>query len=153
MNKPSFDLTDGKLTPMHSLQRRFSTGLMENSYLLNKFYKKYMDYYSIDLTENLFERLIINTKANNQKLVIVRCPVLENFIGDGSNEFYSFKEFFNANGTYYIELEDSLNHSSLENTSKYFLENDGHPSPVGAALFASKLKLIVLNLYKNSAGN
>lgn len=153
MNKPSFDLTDGKLTPIHSLQRRFSTSLMENSYLLNKFYKKYMDYYSIDLTENLFERLIINTKANNQKLVIVRCPVLENFIGDGSNEFYSFKEFFNANGTYYIELEDSLNHSSLENTSKYFLENDGHPSPVGAALFASKLKSIVLNLYKNSAGN
>lgn len=153
MNKPSFDLIEGKLTPRYSSQRGISISLMENSYLLNKFYKKYMDYYSIDLTENLFQRLINNTKSNKQNLVIVRCPVHENFIGDGSNEFYSFKEFFNANGTYYIELEDSLNHLSLEHTSKYFLENDGHPSKEGAEQFASKLKSIVLNLYENSSDN
>ena len=112
-----------------------------------------MDYYSIDLTENLFERLIFNTYSNKQDLVIVRCPVLENFIGDGSDEFYSFKEYFDSNGTKYIELEDKLNHLSLGHASKYFLENDGHPSPMGAALFASKLKSIVQNLYENSAGN
>lgn len=143
MNKPSFDIANDNLKLRTNSNQGCSEKFFENSYLLNKFYKKYMQYYSIEITKKIFDRLMNQSSLNNHKLYIIRCPVLESFDNFRTNDFYSFKEYFIGKHQTYIELIDSMSNLQHDFIQSLYLEKDGHPSRRGAKYFAKVLSKII----------
>ena len=143
MNKPSFDIVYNKLQlRVNELPGVFDI-IFENSYLLNRFYKKYMDYYSIEISKKLFERLNASTENSNQKLIIVRCPLRETLLNKNKNEFYSFSEFCKKRNIRYYDLYYSMEEHSKEYINNFYLKNDGHPSEAGANYLATSIVRII----------
>jgi len=136
MNKPSYDIINDSLQFRINGKPAIVTNLFEHSYLLNRFYKKYMDYYSIELAEKVFHKLIIMIRAQKQKLIVIRCPVIESLLTQNRNEFYSFSDFFKKEKIDYYELYDKMIDMSEDYLKTLYLKNDGHPSEIGAKYFS-----------------
>jgi hypothetical protein len=136
MNKPSYDIINDSLQIRINSKSSFLTNLFENSYLFNRFYKKYMDYYSIKLAEKIFHKLIVMTRANGQKLIIMRLPILEALLSHNRNEFYSFSDFFKKEKIDYYEFYDKMISMPKDYLKTLYLKNDGHPSEIGAKYFS-----------------
>jgi hypothetical protein len=150
MNKPSYDLINDSLHFRISKEKSIVTNLLEHSYLLNRFYKKYMDYYSIKLAEKLFLKLIKMTKEQKQKLIIVRCPVVESLLTNNSYQFYSFKDFFRKQQIEYYELYDRMIDLNKNFLMTLYLKNDGHPSERGAKYLANAIYDILIRSWHNT---
>lgn len=136
MNKPSYDISNDSLQLRTNNKSSFVTNLFEHSYLLNRYYQKYMDYYSIVLAKKIFHKLIVITRANRQKLIVMRCPTLEALLTHNRNDFYSFSDFFNNEKIDYYELYDKMIDLPENYLKTLFLRKDGHPSEFGAKYFS-----------------
>ncbi len=91
-----------------------------------------MDYYSIELAEIIFRKLIVLTRAHNNKLIVIRCPAIEALLSHNRNNFYSFSDFFRKEKIDYYELYDKMINLPEDYLKTLYLRNDGHPSEIGA---------------------
>lgn len=136
MSKPSYDIINDSLQLRINSKSSIVTNLFEHSYLLNRFYKKYMDYYSIEVAEKIFHKLIVMTRAHNHKLIVIRCPAIEALLTNNRNDFYSFSNFFKKEKIDYYELYDKMIDMPEDYLKTLYLKNDGHPSEIGAKYFS-----------------
>ena len=136
MNKPSYDIINDSLQFRINNKSSIFTNIFEHSYLFNRFYKKYMDYYSIELAEKIFHKLIVTTRANRQKLIIIRLPIVETLLTHNRNDFYSFADFFKKEKIDYYEFYDKMISMPEDYLKTLYLKNDGHPSEIGAKYFS-----------------
>ncbi len=144
MNKPSYCINNDSLKLRIREDKSCLTSLFENSYLLNRFYRKYMHYYSIDLAKKMLEKIIYMTKNYNQKLIIVRCPVIEALINKNDFNFYSLSDFLKERNIENIELYYKMVNLPPSFLRTIYLVNDGHPSEIGAKYFADVISKAVL---------
>jgi len=147
MNKPSFDIRDNKLVARMNNNQNLIDKLSPYSYIINRFYKKYIKNHSIQITEKIFDRLYLACKSNNQRLIMVRCPTIDVLIEEWEFSAYSYSEFFNHKVVTYLELYYDLVTKDKSYLKNLYLEGDGHPSENGAVYFA---KVIENEIRKNS---
>jgi len=147
MNKPSFDIVNDMLKQRINNKKSFLTRIFENSYFLNRFYKKYMDYYSISLAMKLFDRLIDSTAREGQKLIVIRCPNLRPLLDENDFSFYSFSEYFKQREIDYYELYEVMKELPKDYLIRLYLEYDGHPSELGAEYLANEIIKISSNIF------
>lgn len=145
MNKPNFDILNDKLQIRVNKGKNVFIKILENSYFLNKFYKKYMELYSIEISKKLLENLELMTTARNQKLIVVRCPTKESLLNSNPYKSYSLIEFFKSKNIIYYELYDTLKNLPKNYVKELFLKYDGHPSEEGAKFISEILSNIILN--------
>ncbi|MCP5063142.1 MAG: SGNH/GDSL hydrolase family protein [Ignavibacteriae bacterium] len=136
MNKPSFKLINNKLVLRKLSKSNLFEKLFENSYLLNKFYRRFSEYKSHLIAENLFVELERLTRDNNQKFVVIRCPTKDQVSNKNDFDRFSFKEHFNDLGVPYYELHDVFDNYPEKIWSKFYLEFDGHLSEKGNEIVA-----------------
>lgn len=137
MNKPSFKFEDDKLELRNYEKPSVIEQILEKSYFLNVFYKRYSHLQSKNLTEKIFNELIEKTLKNNQKLLIIRCPTDYQLLNDNSFNNLSFEELRKKQNVYYYEMFNDLKKLDNEKINKMYLKNDGHLTPYGTQIVAN----------------
>ena len=149
MNKPSFELTDDTLSLRTNDKPNIIEWIFQNSFLLNRFYHRYSEYESKNICEKIFSSLIEKTKLNNQKLLVVRCPVKEYFANGEQIDRYSFGDYFKNKSVRYIELFDSLYTKHIDDYDELYFKGDQHLTVYGARIVSKILEKIITNTMKD----
>lgn len=146
MNKPSFLLDNDKLR-LRSLEQDspgFITHLFENIKILNPFYKRFLIYKNNEIIEKIFSDLITTTNKNNQRLVVIRCPRVENILQMQKLDDYEFINSLKDNQGLYYELFDDMRKLPTDKMRDLYIQDDGHLSSNGSDYVADKISHIVL---------
>ena len=77
LNKPSFEIKDNKLVLRSKSPPGLGVRLLENSYLLNVFYRRYAKAASMDICKKIFDEFRRQISREDQKLVVIRFPLNE----------------------------------------------------------------------------
>lgn len=145
LNKPSFNIFANTFEYRSEQKQSFLLDVLNNSYLLNKFYQKYLDYYAVKFTQKIFLQL---RKESSNKLVVIRWPNADKLYWNKIDWYYDLKEYFNNNNINYINLADAFTIISEEKRRSFFLARDGHPSKEGNQFLAILLYRVIGRILK-----
>lgn len=135
MNKPSFDIIDGKLVLRASTSRnhRLVNAIMSEVVSFGLFMRQvYLMRDARPIVEHIFLQIAQETQRKNQKFVVVRIPTKEdaNPITRLIRSLYSFKGTLKRIDVQYLEPLEEMTESPNW-TTKFYLSNDGHMSVTG----------------------
>ena len=116
---------------------RFFLKLLHNSYVLNKFYQKYLDYAAVAFTKKIFNQIKIESK---KELIIIRWPRKEMQYWNKIDWYYDISGFCKDNGIKFIDLTNLFVNFSQKKIRSFYLINDGHPSKIGNKYVANMLQ-------------
>jgi hypothetical protein len=142
MNKPSFKPVNDKLVHRNGYDKSIFIELCERSFLLNRFYRKYIEFNNLRIVESIFTKLQDRVKVNNQNLVIIRLPIKEEFHKKDLIERYSLGNFCRNKGIIYYDFYDILNKEIIH---EIYFQNDSHFNENGNSIIADKISQL---LYK-----
>ncbi len=148
MNKPSYDLENGELMLRSSRNNspEVIIKVLEYSKLLNPFYKRYLKFKSDGIVKKIFADLITCVKLNNQRLIVIRCPRVDNLLQIENLEDHDFIQSLKDTQVFYYELYDDIKKMSPTDIGNYYIKDDGHLSPEGSEYVAEKISSIVLRM-------
>lgn len=136
-SKPSFSVKHGKLVERRDGKSWVVKGL-ESSYILNRFYKRYLEKEQIQIAERFITINCEMLTANKGKYLLFRCPTLTDKQQNTNIFGHTIGSLIDANGHQYVDLYDQMKHSH-KSFDGFFLQGDGHPSSKGARLIASNI--------------
>ena len=146
LNKPSYKiLTDG-FEHRVSSEDNFFLRLFNNSYILNKFYQKYLDFAAVAFTKKILNQI---KKESKKEVIIMRWPRKEMLGWHKIDWYYNLSEFCKQNDIIYINLADFFVNFPLEKIKSFYLAYDGHPSGIGNKFVAELLNKEIKRLLKN----
>lgn len=135
--KPSFEIINGNLSLRKKEEKNILTTIFENSFLLNKFYKRYMEYEAVEISRKIFEELMELTKKNDQKLIVVRIPWIKFVLEKVEMARFSMNDLFKEKKTPYLEIYNYWSNLDTNEVKKYYIEDDGHLTKVGSKYVAN----------------
>lgn len=145
MSKPSFEIVNGELKIKKINKNNFVEKIFQNSFLLNKFYQRYAEYKSIELTKSIIielNKLILQNKK--KRFIVFRCPDGEQIKNKGDYSRFSLAKFFSKNDIEFYDIEDFFINVDKDSIYKFFLPNDGHLSGIGTEFISNKIGKILL---------
>lgn len=116
MNKPSFNLLNGRLRLRGDDETRWFNLNSGFSAIINHFFCWYRNYETINISEAIFLRLSKKTIRREQKLLIIRYPEKGEVVGKfDRNRYFSFEDLFRRNNIFYLDpLEAMRGHYILD---------------------------------------
>jgi hypothetical protein len=132
LNKPSFDVEDGRLVKRRNgtpgVLDRLSFKSLMASQLYNRFYRRP---YSKAIAEALFDRLGQETHRRSQRLIVLRYPTkLEVLEGRAGGEF-DFASTLERNQVVSLDPLDEMRACGPQCYRGFYIEDDGHPTGAG----------------------
>ncbi len=135
LNKPSYELCADSLVLRKETGDNLIIKLVENSYLLNKFYYKFLDYKAVSLAKKILTKIKVDSK---KELLLVRWPRFESLYWNKLDWYYDLSNFCKKNNIHYMNLADHFATLDKASFDSLYIPNDGHPSAAGNYL-SSKL--------------
>ena len=136
LNKPSYKINSEGFEYRNSTDYNFTITLLHHSYIMNKFYEKYLDYLAVSFTKKMIKQIKIESK---KEVLIVRWPRKEMLIWRKIDWYYDLSEFCNNNGIHYVNLADYFSDLPVDRIQSFYLAHDGHPSECGNKFVAGLL--------------
>lgn len=136
LNKPSYKMFAEGFEHRLGSDDKFLLKLLNNSYVLNKFYQKYLDYAAIAFTKKILNQI---KKESKKEVIIIRWPRKEMLSWNKLDWYYDLSEFCKDNDIQFINLADLFVNFSAEKIRSFYLAYDGHPSEIGNKYVAKLL--------------
>jgi len=153
MNKPSFDVVNGKIVRREIAPRlwfqKICASFISRSRIVNFIYKKYHHYYAKNITIAMLDELIGEAK---RKLLFVRYPRYQeqkNFIRTFNLAFFDLAKEFDARKVAYYDLTNDFEKLPREEHKKLYLD-EGHPSEAGFEYVSKLLKQYIDADYRDN---
>jgi len=136
LNKPSYKINSKGFEYRYSTDYNFIITLLHHSYIINKFYEKYLDYLAVSFTKKMIKQIKIESK---KEILVVRWPRKEMLSWRKIDWYYDLSEFWNSNGIHYVNLADYFSDLPVDQIQSFYLAHDGHPSVSGNKFVAGLL--------------
>jgi len=146
LNKPSYKIFAEDFEYRVDLENNFFLKILDNSYVLNKFYQKYLDYFAVSFTKKIFSQIRKELKKN---MIVIRWPRKEMLGWEKIDWYYDLSGYCAENDIRFINLADLFVNFSSEKIQSFYLQYDGHPSKEGNKYVAEKLYEKTKGLFTN----
>lgn len=137
LNKPSYDLVDGRLVYREPSERSLLERLASVSFLFNRLYRQaYRDYKSNQIVEVLMSELMQDSRRRGERLVVVRLPHLDEIREARKGRMSAFADLFAGTDVAFLDPREAMRELAWKDVDSFYLPNDSHPSGKGNSFFA-----------------
>jgi len=137
MNKPGFDVEDGKLVRRLDTEPGRMDRLAQHSRILNDIYRKIIRrYWSADICEAILLELSKETGRRGQTFIIVRYPLRKGLADGDADDDFDLGDFSRRHGMTYLDPFDAMRARGDAIFRTFHLENDPHPAMAGNRFMA-----------------